>query len=416
MSIKFKPNCYPYIDMKMMNSELEHTDFTTYTFETFLQNDFFISSMKYPTEETLEFWKNFVLQNPSNIDEFIAAKEYINTLSSTEKYLLSVEEIEQLRNRIETTSVNKKKVRYKKLFIKSISIAASIAILIGCLFFFKNNQSAITPDIKSFAIQTKEEIPVTEETLLILAEDKVVSISEKESEITYESEEIKANEKSISKEEVATYNQLVIPWGKRSVLTFSDGSKAWVNAGTRVIYPMEFEKNKREIYVDGEIYIEVAKDESRPFFVQTKDMNVRVLGTRFNVNAYESEIMRSVVLAQGSVQVETVNTPKAILSPNQMFSSVDGVEKITEVDVDQMISWIYGIYTFNSVELGVVFKRLSDYYGVNIEFDPVLNKMKCSGKIDLKDNFETVINGLTFAAPIDYTYNAPLKKYQIVKK
>lgn len=76
---------------------------------------------------------------------------------------------------------------------------------------------------------------------------------------------------------------MVIPRGKRSVLTFSDGSKVWVNAGTRVIYPTEFEKDKREIYVDGEIYIEVARDEERPFYVRTKDMNVRVLGTKFNV-------------------------------------------------------------------------------------------------------------------------------------
>ena len=103
-------------------------------------------------------------------------------------------------------------------------------------------------------------------------------------------------------------------------MTFADGSKVWVNAGTRVIYPVEFEKDKREIYVDGEIYIEVARDENRPFYVRTKDMNVRVLGTKFNVTAYESEAIRSVVLAQGCVQVETARTPKAILAPNQMFS------------------------------------------------------------------------------------------------
>lgn len=79
---------------------------------------------------------------------------------------------------------------------------------------------------------------------------------------------------------------------------------------TRVIYPVEFEKDKREIYVDGEIYIEVAKDENRPFYVRTKDMNVRVLGTKFNVTAYESEAIRSVVLAQGCVQVETARLRK----------------------------------------------------------------------------------------------------------
>ena len=218
-----------------------------------------------------------------------------------------------------------------------MTAAASVAILVGSFFLLKNYQAVLAPDIATFAVQTKTELPATEETLLILAEDKVVSLKEKETTITYDSVAIKANEENISKKELAVYNQLVIPRGKRSVLTFSDGSKVWVNAGTRVIYPTEFEKDKREIYVDGEIYIEVARDEERPFYVRTKDMNVRVLGTKFNVTAYESEPIRSVVLAQGCVQVETTQTPKAILAPNQMFSSVEGKENISQVDVEQMI-------------------------------------------------------------------------------
>lgn len=144
-------------------------------------------------------------------------------------------------------------------------------------------------------------------------------------------------------------------------------------------------------------------------------MNVRVLGTKFNVTAYESEPIRSVVLAQGCVQVETTQTPKAILAPNQMFSSVEGKENISQVDVEQMISWVNGLYCFNSADLGIVLKRLSTYYGINVEFDSALSKIKCSGKIDLKDNFETVINGLTFVAPISYAYDGQYKTYRVVK-
>lgn len=122
------------------------------------------------------------------------------------------------------------------------------------------------------------------------------------------------------------------------------------------------------------------------------------------------------VLAQGCVQVETTQTPKAILAPNQMFSSVEGKENISQVDVEQMISWVNGLYCFNSADLGIVLKRLSTYYGINVEFDSALSKIKCSGKIDLKDNFETVINGLTFVAPISYAYDGQYKTYRVVKK
>lgn len=78
----------------MINSELKHTDFSRYTFEEFLQNDFFISSVKYPTEEIQEFWDRFEKSTPSNIDDYFAAREYIETISTSEGDLLSDQELE----------------------------------------------------------------------------------------------------------------------------------------------------------------------------------------------------------------------------------------------------------------------------------------------------------------------------------
>lgn len=397
-----------------MNSDPKHIDLSTYTFEDFLQYDFFVSSMKYPMEETERFWNDFECSNPPNIEEFIAAKKYLQTITLTEDSL-SDDEMDTLWSRIELTNEGKR-TRRKNYYLVGMSVAAGLAILLGSFFFLKNYQADVLPDIASFAVQAKADLPVTTESLLILSEDNIVNLKGKETEVTYDSAEIKTNDGHISKETAAAYNQLIIPRGKRSVLTLADGSKIWVNAGTRVIYPTEFEKNKREIYVDGEIYIEVARDENRPFYVRTRDMNVRVLGTKFNVTAYESESTRSVVLAHGRVQVETAHTPKAILAPNQMFYSTGDHEKIEQVDVEKYISWINGLYYFNSTNLGTVLKRLSTYYGVDVAYDPALNDIKCSGKIDLKDDFETVINGLTFVAPISYTHDEQCSTYRIEKK
>ncbi len=400
----------------MIESEKRHNNYSTYTFEEFLQDDFFISSIKNPNERTREFWGRFEKSVPSNLNKYFAAQEFLKTMSIPEKELLSDDELGTLWKRIQVTNRDKTRIRRKTYYLVGLTAAASVAILIGCFFLLNNSHVVMPSDIEAFANQTKTELPTTGETLLILAKNKIVSLKEKETTITYDSAEIKTNEENISKKELATYNQLIIPHGKRSVLTFADGSKVWVNAGTRIIYPTEFEKNKREIYVDGEIYIEVAKDKNRPFYVRTKEMNVRVLGTKFNVTAYESESIHSVVLAEGSVQVETAQTPKAVLVPNQMFSSVEGKDQISQVNVEQMISWVNGIYCFNSADLGLVLKRLSTYYGTNVKFDSALSKIKCSGKIDLKDNFETVINGLTFVAPISYAYDEQCKTYRIVKK
>jgi hypothetical protein len=206
--------------MKMINSELKHTDFSRYTFEEFLQNDFFISSVKYPTEEIQEFWDRFEKSTPSNIDDYFAAREYIETISTSEGDLLSNQELGDLWADIQTTNIKNDKIKHKNFFLIGLTAAASVAILVGSFFLLKNYQAILAPDIATFAVQTKTELPATEETLLILAEDKVVSLKEKETTITYDSVAIKANEENISKKELAVYNQLVIPRGKRSVLTF----------------------------------------------------------------------------------------------------------------------------------------------------------------------------------------------------
>ena len=159
-------------------------------------------------------------------DDYFAAREYIETISTSEGDLLSDQELGELWADIQTTNIKNDKIKHKNFFLIGLTAAASVAILVGSFFLLKNYQAVLAPDIATFAVQTKTELPATEETLLILAEDKVVSLKEKETTITYDSVAIKANEENISKKELAVYNQLVIPRGKRSVLTFSDGSKA----------------------------------------------------------------------------------------------------------------------------------------------------------------------------------------------
>ena len=192
----------------MMNSEQKHTDFSLYTFEEFLQNDFFISSMNYPTEETQKFWDEFEQMNPSNIDEYIAAKRYLEVFSKEKEEVLSNEETDDLWTRIQATNINKEKAKRKNYFLIGLSSAASVAILVGCFFLLKSYSSVLDPDIATFAVNTKADLPLTEETLLILAEDNVVSLKEKETEITYDSVEIKTNQESIQKGKIGSLQSI----------------------------------------------------------------------------------------------------------------------------------------------------------------------------------------------------------------
>jgi ferric-dicitrate binding protein FerR (iron transport regulator) len=198
------------------------------------------------------------------------------------------------------------------------------------------------------------------------------------------------------------YNQVIVPQGRHTSLTLSDGSKLWLNAASRVVYPPVFDGKQREIYLEGEAYLEVTPDANSPFTVKTKQMEIKVLGTSFNVSAYDDEASQTVVLVTGSVSVRTGEQADRIteMTPNQLFR-VSGTEtQLHSVKVENYISWKDGIYLYRDEKLSLILKRLSHYYGVTIHYAPEVGEMRFTGKLDLKSDAERVLNGLSNTAPV----------------
>ena len=238
------------------------------------------------------------------------------------------------------------------------------------------------------------------EAKLILSDAKTVVITDKEAEIRYDDSKITVSRSQIPKEESAKYNQLIIPKGKMSRLTLSDGTKVWVNANTRIVYPAEFTGKQREIYVDGEIFLDVVHDD-RPFIVRTKGLNVEVMGTRFNVCAYDKGELERIVLVEGSVRVANkAGGNKRVLEPKQMYEAAGGETRVEEVDVRKYASWIEGLYYFDRERLENVARLLSDYYGVSIVCSEKTGGFACSGKLDLKSDLDEVLLGLSLSLPV----------------
>ena len=200
-----------------------------------------------------------------------------------------------------------------------IACAAACTVLLVTGFFLRGKTGQQIPDIREF-VQTAEAPVYTEkEVQLILSEQKTVRLEEKKSSIRYDAAEIHINEdarKPITKKEVAAFNQLLVPYGKQTTLTLADGTRVWVNAGSRLIYPSAFDDDRREIYAEGEIYIEVTHDAARPFTVHTGKMDVRVLGTRFYVSSYGRDRTQEVVLRSGSVNVAPADAPEHGIGSN----------------------------------------------------------------------------------------------------
>jgi len=385
-----------------MAKKISHKNYSEFSLEDFLQDDFFISSMKEPTEETLVYWEHFQKEN-KNLKNFYAAKDWIESINLYHT-VLSTYEIEEMKIAIGKKQNSKK--RNLRLAYWCISTAAAIALLM-MVFRFTDLKKEENPDLHSdiiaFADNT-EPGNKAEDIQLVLSDEQTIHLGREESEITYDTEGIVVDKKAITQDKNSGFNQLIVPAGKRSILNLSDGTKVWVNSDTRLIYPVSFDKNERVIYVNGEIYLDVSKDVKRPFIVKTKDVDVKVLGTQFNVTAYDADDTKAIVLVSGSVEVNPKNDQKTTrLVPDQMYMTGKGQNHIVTVDTKKYTSWIDGIYYCEDVSLDIILQRLSRYYGIEITCDPSISHVLFSGKLDLKENLTDIFDGISFTLPISYT-------------
>lgn len=208
---------------------------------------------------------------------------------------------------------------------------------------------------------------------------------------------------------------IVVPVGKRADIVFSDGTKMYVNSGSKVVYPDVFAEDKREILVEGEVYLDVAKNQDRPFVVKTKGFDIRVLGTSFNVCAYDGETSASVVLVRGSVVITTKDKQEVQLEPNQLIDIEGNETAIHPVDVSEYISWKDYMLQVNGKSLTDIFKKLELYYGCKIQYDPEIASMSLTGKLDLLPTIENVMENLCFSFSLHYTIHSSKEIYVSLK-
>lgn len=167
--------------------------------------------------------------------------------------------------------------------------------------------------------------------------------------------------------------------------------------------------------VDGEVYLQVAKSKDCPFVVKTKNFQVKVLGTEFNVSAYQDDPSASVVLVNGSVEVES-KKQKTILEPNQLAEIQTRGISVKNIDAYEYICWKDKILLLRDRPLNEVWKKLERYYNCSIFSSPETDSIRLSGKLDLQDNISDVMDILSTSADFSYTLNEKNHVYVIVNK
>lgn len=177
------------------------------------------------------------------------------------------------------------------------------------------------------------------------------------------------------------YNTMTTPPGRQFHVRLPDNSSVWLNAGSSIVYPTLFVGKERKVKVTGEVYFEVAKDVRQPFVVDVNGKAlVRVLGTRFNINAYENEEAITTTLLEGAVRVQHQDQVTE-LRPNHQLALGQGPVKIMEVDAQDAVSWINGFFNFNGADMRSVMRQLERWYDVRVELKGKGKEGKFRGKI-----------------------------------
>ncbi len=208
------------------------------------------------------------------------------------------------------------------------------------------------------------------------------------------------------------YNTIRTKVGGTANVVLSDGTQVWLNVNSELRYPVEFDTEKREVFLKGEGYFEVEKQVSQgnsiPFYVRSENHSISVLGTKFNVNlnnGFETALLEGkVAVGKGDERVDASNIPyNGTILPNQVY--LNG--QIFQVDkIENYIDWKDGYFNLYGLNIKVLSKKLSDWYGVKINVDPKLEESELVGRISRTKDLNEVLEIISEAIPMNYHVKA----------
>lgn len=275
------------------------------------------------------------------------------------------------------------RIRHKKILYWNI--AALLGLIIGTGVFTLLREQSEPP------LQLIEKVlpiqPGKSKALLVLASGEKVELGAtmpkkiSDGGIAIEGDSTALIYKPQTEPAESLYNELIVPVGGEYRLCLSDGTVVYLNAESRLRYPVNFGQGKREVELEGEAYFEVTPDKERPFRVKTSDLDVRVVGTGFNVSAYQNGYRSEVTLAHGAVIVEEGRKELALKPDEQVVvERRSGKVYIQTVDAWKICNWKNGVLYFKGMPLEELAVKLSRWYDVQFFFTSEnLKHLKFSG-------------------------------------
>lgn len=342
-------------------------------------------------QKWLEKWKNERIENSLFFDEVTDS----NTLSDKLRlYAAHDQEIalkEALRviNAAGQQPVHARPARLFRIFPNRKWAAASILLLLAigsyCWFQFTRPQT-----VPSGPQQVATNIlPGKEGAVLTLADGSQLVLDSLHDGLiaTQNGSQIVLKNNKVAYAPVSegnntiVYNTMRTTKGRQYQFTLPDGTQVWLNAGSSIRYPTAFTGKERRVEMTGEAYFEVAKNKQMPFTINANNKaTIEVLGTHFNVNAYENEESLYTTLLEGSVQVHAAKNT-SILKPGQQAQVAGGIRIVDDADLNKVMAWKNGLFDFDNVSLKQAMREIERWYNIEVVYENEVPEITFGGKL-----------------------------------
>lgn len=343
-------------------------------FSKYLENDKFIQWVVNPTDESNVYWETYLKNNPLERENVNEVKAMILAMKP-EDVVLTVFRKKRILDKL---IARKKEIDRRSgivgFFQRSMRYGAIALIMVGlaATYIYLGvgethtalviEDEIITLTLDDGTVKTIDEAQVQH----IMSKNGTIVGSQNGEELDYQID--------AASEELA-FNSLYVPYGKTFKLVLSDGTKVHLNSGSSLKYPVKFlEGHERQVFLKGEAYFDVVKDEQHAFTVNSNDLNIRVLGTRFNVSSYPEDESVNTVLVSGAVRLYAdteiySDATSALLKPGELGAFDKSIQKIAInlVDTNLYTGWIDGKLIFRSTPFKIIRQRLERHYNVTIK-------------------------------------------------
>lgn len=358
---------------------------------------------------------------------FHLCEKYIEGLCSTEEELqlisyqqthgvadfdTSIHENLVLRDEIKSKllqSIQPKKKRIFSNYSFNWKIAASftIAFMLSGYFayrYFDNSEGGISlSKAKKNSKQIDDIQPATNKAILTLADGTKIELDETQNGLLSSNGNtnisksadglvISSNgaDKNVSK---SVLNKIDIPRGGKYNIALPDGSHVWLNSSSSLSFPSVFGANERKVLLTGEAYFEVAKNKNKPFKVDVAGkQTVEVLGTHFNVNAFENNI--ETTLLEGAVKVKYASID-ALLKPGQMsINNLQGKLNVVPANLDEVMAWKNNMFIFNNENITSIMNKISRWYDVDVDFKGNMAAINFDGNFSSEKGLKSLLKNL----------------------